>query len=131
MPKLMNKVERDFISKKIAIFYNSNGCNSSMTYKHFMEENVCKRTITRALARLKETGTAVTKSPTGSPMKKTNVKALSKMKTMLKRNPCISLKKGSAKMNIPKTTYSRMVKKNLCLKKYKQTECSKLSTRPK
>jgi hypothetical protein len=51
-------------------------------------------------------------------MKKTNVKVVSKMKAMLKRNPCISLKKGSttdeySKNYIPSNNYEELGVENL------------------
>ena len=85
MPKLMNKEERDCLSKRIAKFYTFNGCNSSLTYKHFIEECVSRSTITRALTRLRKTGTSITKSPTGRPIKKNTFKAIQNVKTLLKR----------------------------------------------
>ena len=105
----MNKTERDCLSKRVVNFYNINGCYSSITYKHFLEEGVSRSTITRSLTRLRETGTPITKSPRGRPMKHRTVKAVKKIKTLMKRNPCISLKKGSVKMKLPKTTYRRII----------------------
>src|ERR1700733_4729939 len=66
-------------------------------------------TITRALTRLRETGTSITKSSPGRPMKKRTVKAIRKMKmkTLLKHNPCVSLKKGSAKKTLRLNTYKK------------------------
>jgi transposase len=120
MPKIMNKVERDIVAKRVATFYKKNGSNSSSTYQHFMAEGICKSTITRTLTRLRKTGNPITRSPTGRPMKKANMKAMSKIKKLLNAKPSISLRKGCSKVKIPKSTYIRIVKKKLGLKTYKK-----------
>jgi len=121
----ISKIERDCLGKRIANFYNKKNKNSSETYKHFTEEGIPRRTIANVLARLKLTGTYITKSPTGRPMKKSNFECTNKIKLMLKKNPSISNRKCAAKVKIPTTTYRRIVSKKLGLKTFKKIKAPK------
>ena len=125
MSKILNKVERDLLGKRVATFYNKNNQNSSLAYKHFMDEGICKKTIGRILNRLKTAGKATTNSPPGRKMKNSNVNKITKIKNMLKKNPSISNRKCAAKMKISTTTYRRIVKNKLGLKTFKKTKAPK------
>ena len=61
-------------------------------------------------------------------MKKTNTKVVGRMKRMLKHNPCVSLKKGSAKMNIPNNYISQNNYQAFTIENIQKTESPKIST---
>jgi transposase len=120
MPKLMNKQQRDSVASRVVQFYTKNKNSFSKTCQHFMVECIIRNTIVRTLNRYKETGTYITKSPTGRPMKEINSKSIPIIKRLLKRKPSISNRKASSKLKIHKSTYLRLVKKKLCFKTYKK-----------
>ena len=85
-----------------------------------MDESMSRSTITRTLTKLKQTGTVNTKYPTGRPMNKNNLDAIQRATKMIRNNPCISNRKGAAKMKIATTTYRRIINKKLGLKSFKK-----------
>jgi hypothetical protein len=120
MPKLLSKQERDCLAKRIAKFYIANRLNVVKTCKHFMEEGVCRNTVKRTITRLNVTGNPETKSPRGRPLNLKNQKSLRKIKNAIKRNPNLSVRKGAAKLKLPKSSYHRLLKNKLKFKAYKK-----------
>jgi len=116
----MNKQQRDNVALRVVKFYNLNNNDSSKTYKHFTEEKISKSTIKRILSRYRSTGTYATKSPSGRPMKQKNKIAMNKVKKLIQDRPNISIRKGSAKTKIPKSTFQWLAQKKLGFKTYKQ-----------
>ena len=120
MPKLLTKQERDCLGKRIAKFYVLNGRDQTKTCKHFMEEGICRNTIKRAITRLKLFGNAKTKSPRGRPVSLKNQKSIVKINNAIKRNPNVSVRKCSAKLKLPKSSYHWLLTNKLGFKAYKK-----------
>jgi hypothetical protein len=120
MPKLLTKQERDCLAKRIAKFYILNGRDVTKTCKHFMEEGICRNTVKRAITRLNLFGNAKTKSPGGRPVSLKNKKSILKIKSAIKRNPNVSVRKCSSKLKLPKSTYHWLLRNKLGFKAYKK-----------
>lgn len=117
----MATIEHEAFSKRVVHFY-INQCNQnlSMTCNHFMAEGKNRRTITRIITRYKERGNVNFIKKSGRPKKITTQQVCKSLKTLIKKQPSISVRKGAAKLGISKSTYCRIKVNQLGIKAFKK-----------
>lgn len=103
----MKRSEKEARAKRIVQFFQNiaDGCKTT-TYRHFKAEGVPSSTIYNVLKRYSETGTADFHRLSGRPASVSTRKVVNAVEKAFKKQPDISVRQLSSKMNISKSTLS-------------------------
>ena len=117
----MKKCERDELAKRVVHYYcDVVNRSSKLTWDHFKREGFNHKLIRRIISRFEKEGRVVTSCPPGRSPIVSTPRTLRKVEALLEKNPEISVRDASAKLNISKSTYHYIKDKKLGIKSRKK-----------
>jgi hypothetical protein len=103
------KIERDELAKRVVHFHQTvAGRQRKLTYSHFFEEGINRKTLYRVLQRYEEQNKIITDLPPQNIPKPELSKVQKKVKRLYEANPSLSNSTGASKLKIPKSTFNRI-----------------------
>lgn len=124
----MQGLENQLFSNRVVHYYeNCTDKNKINTVRHFVAEGKSKRTIYNVLSRYEANGTAEFRKIKGRPCVKMSPKKVKKVEKAFKRDPSISVRVAAKKLNMKKSTVSKIKVNKLGITARVKTKAPKYS----
>lgn len=123
---MLTRSESEELGKRVVHFFeNIANRDKSLTYSHFIAEGISKSTIHGMIGRYLDRGTSKSRKKSGRPRSVATKEVVGAIEKAVKNNPNLSVRDGSAKLSISKSTYGRVKVQDLGIKAYRKESVPK------